>query len=127
MTRMKVNPYFTFVLVGLLGCTPLPAPAPVPFDASDARAPIPAPTTAPDSPNAGPAPTADCEAACANIDAVGCLTDPDCARVLCAANADPRFAHYDLACLKGAMLPSDIAVCHVDCLLKNPSSLARPQ
>ena len=126
MIRTNVNPYFTFVLMlGLIGCTPLPAPTPVPFDASDARAPIPAPTTAPS--DVGVTASADCEAACANIDHVGCLTELDCARVLCEVNADPRFRPYDLACLKGAMLPSDIAVCGLDCMLKDPSSLARPQ
>jgi hypothetical protein len=126
---MKLNPYFTFVLAAaVLGCAPLPPPpAPVPFDASDARAPIPPPTTAPDSPNAGPPASADCEAACLEIDKVGCMTEPDCARVLCEVNADPRFRHYDLGCLKRAMLSSDIAVCGLDCLLKDPSSLARPQ
>jgi hypothetical protein len=125
---MKVNLRFTFVLALIVGaCTPI-APLPVvPFDASDARAPIPAPTTAPDSPSAGPPPTADCEAACANIAQVGCLTELDCARVLCSVNADPRFRHYDLACLIHAMMPSDVAVCGLDCLLKDPSSLARPQ
>lgn len=116
-----------FALVALIGCTPLPPPAPVPFDASDARAPIPAPTTAPDSPNAGPTPSADCEAACLEIDKVGCLVEPDCARVLCEVQNDPRFRHYDLACIIRAMMPSDIAVCGMDCLLKDPSSLARPQ
>jgi hypothetical protein len=77
--------------------------------------------------DAGPAtPTADCETACANINAVGCVTENDCARVLCASNSDPRFVHYDVACLIRAMLPSDVAVCGVDCTLKDASSLAHP-
>lgn len=125
---MKVNPYFTFVLaLTLQGCPPVAPPTPPPIDASDARAPIPDPTTPPDAPGAGPTASADCETACANIASVGCITEPDCARVLCATNADPRFKHYDLGCLERAMLPSDIAVCGLDCLLKDPSSLARPQ
>jgi hypothetical protein len=98
-----------------------PAVTAPPADVADAL-PTPEPFG-----DAGPTTAAaDCETACANIDAVGCVVETDCARVLCQSNSDPRFVHYDVACLIHAMLPSDVAVCGVDCTLKSASSLAHP-
>ena len=118
-TKVKLG--FSFVLLVLAACRPTPpVVAPPTTDAADA---LPAPT--PGDP-VDASPMSDCEAACLEIDRVGCTTEPDCARVMCANNADPRFVRIDTACLIRAMLPSDVAVCGVDCTPKEPSSLAHP-
>jgi hypothetical protein len=97
-----------------------------PIDASDAAFPfIPDPPH--DATVAGSISLVDCEAACAAMDRAGCVTQVDCARVMCAANSDPRFTHYNTVCLEQAARPSDVAVCGVTCLLKTPSSLENPQ
>jgi hypothetical protein len=121
---MKVKPYFTFVLALFAAACHSTAPAPVKAPPTDAADALPPPEPLGDT--GAPTALADCEAACLEIDKVGCVTETDCAAVLCAANNDPRFTHYDVSCLIHAMLPSDIAVCGVDCTLKTPSSLAHP-
>jgi hypothetical protein len=121
---MKVNPYFTFVLA-LFAAACHSTPPVVVAPAVDAASVLPPPEPLGDT--GAPTALADCQAACLEIDKVGCVTEPDCAAVLCAANNDPRFVHYDTACLIHAMLPSDVAVCGVACTPKEPSSLAHPQ
>jgi len=59
---------------------------------------------------------ADCQAACDAIGRVGCVVQADCARVICASNADPRLPHFDTACLIRALVPGDIAKCGVSCV-----------
>lgn len=59
--------------------------------------------------------TADCASACDAMRRVGCVVLSDCAAVVCKVNADPRFAHYNLACLVRALVPTDVAACGADC------------
>lgn len=102
MTRLA----WLFAVGMLLGCPPVPATPPP--DAADS-APRP---SAPD------ATVIDCLTACAAMDRAGCVVLSDCTRVLCATNADPRFAHYDLTCLAHALTTSDVRACGADCTVK---------
>lgn len=69
---------------------------------------------------------ADCQAACDAMARVGCIVKSDCARVMCAANADPRFTHYNTACLEKVLDPVDVAACGVSCSTINTGSLEGP-
>jgi hypothetical protein len=97
----------------LSGCTP-PLPIVPQVDATDALAPPAPPKPTPTTPPLPPV-VNDCSAACANMAAVGCKVLPDCARVMCAANADPRFHHYDVVCLSGATTKAAVLGCGEEC------------
>jgi hypothetical protein len=91
------------------GCVPVPTPIAPPIDAADAIAPPkPPPAPLPDVVN-------DCTAACTNLAAIGCKTLPDCAVVMCTANSDPRFHHYNTICLAGATTRADVVICGERC------------
>jgi hypothetical protein len=126
-----MNPYKLMLLetlawsVLVISCcviaTACPPSAPVvPSPDADAIAPpAPTPPPTPAPPPAGgdaaPALATDCAAACVAIAAAGCLALADCPRVLCMANADPRFRHYDTACLMRARTPAAVRACGADC------------
>jgi hypothetical protein len=94
------------------GCTPPPPPAVSPADATDAVAP-PTPPKPPPAPL--PDVVNDCTAACTNLNAIGCKTLPDCAVVMCTANSDPRFHHYNTFCLSAATTRADVVNCGERC------------
>jgi hypothetical protein len=89
------------------------------------------PAQPPANADASPAPTgdatvSDCQTACDAMARVGCIVQADCARVMCAANADIRFTHYNTACLARVLVPTDVAVCGVACSLVNTGALEGP-
>jgi hypothetical protein len=98
----------------LVGCTPPPGPVAPSVDATDAVAP-PKPQPPPPSLEAGPEVVNDCTAACKNLAAIGCKTLPDCAVIMCTANSDPRFHHYNTLCLAGATTRTDVTNCGERC------------
>jgi hypothetical protein len=86
-----------------------PSPVVPPPDATDAIAP---PSAFGDA-NWPPAGT--CDSACAAMQLAGCVVLSDCARVMCQANSDPRFKHYDVGCLSLAKTVVDVRKCGSDC------------
>ncbi len=108
MTRDLLVFLFTPVAIGLLNACPQSPVAPPPPDATDAIAP----------PVAVDASIASCQTACAAMARVGCTVLSDCSKIMCMANADPRFKHHDVACLSHALVPSDVRNCGTDCIVK---------
>lgn len=96
----------SIVLAWLLTACP-PSPLSPPPDA-DAVAPV---VTI----DAAPTPGASCDTACAAMQRAGCVVLPNCARTMCAANADPKFKHYDVVCITGAKTVADVVRCGADC------------
>lgn len=90
-------------------CKPCPAP--------DASCPVA--DAAPPAVDAAPMPPPkpSCQTACDNAKRLGCRegSQTDCAKVLCAINSDPRFVHYDVACLTNASSPAGIVACGATC------------
>jgi len=108
------------ITMAVEGCPPATPPSTV-VDASDAFAP-PAPTTDGAFDDDSPATTdsaivASCASACAAMKTAGCKEGAivDCARVICAANADSHFKHYNLACLSKAMTTAAVRACGGEC------------
>lgn len=66
-----------------------------------------------------PPPKPSCQTACDAVRKVGCKEGniSNCAAKLCQINADPRFKHYDVACLSSATTPQLVRACGVDCTL----------
>jgi hypothetical protein len=116
--RQIAIPLVSFAVAGVVfaACPPTPPPIAAPGpDAADAFTP---PPVVPDAAMTVPdATVADCALACAAMKRVGCKVLVDCAQVVCAANADPRFKHYNLLCLTHALVPSDVWACGADCAL----------
>ena len=69
----------------------------------------------PDADALAPPPPSDCAGACAGLQRAGCVTLSDCPRVMCQANADPHFTHYNLACLANVKTMADVHACGADC------------
>jgi hypothetical protein len=110
-------PLVAFAGLGVFvaACPPNPGPVSPGFDAADVGAPpvidsSPRPTS--------DASVADCQSACDAMKRVGCVVLSDCAATICKVNADPRFHHYDLACLVKALVATDVAACGADCRLR---------
>jgi hypothetical protein len=105
---------FAFAALFLLGCPPA-APASTP-DASPDASPTFDAATVPDAPAPSPA-MALCQTVCGRMSASGCREGsvPDCAKVLCAVNADPHFKHYNMPCIATAADASAIRACGGDC------------
>lgn len=82
--------------------------------------PIIAPNDAADAVAAPDASLAACQTACNSLERIGCVTQIDCASVLCRSNADPRFPHFDLGCINKALVPKDVGVCGVSCTVRDP-------
>jgi hypothetical protein len=72
-----------------------------------------------DSAPPAPSPKPSCQTACDAVRKVGCKEGSisNCAAKLCQINADPRFKHYDVACLTSATTPQLVRACGVDCTL----------
>jgi hypothetical protein len=107
---------FSIDLVRILGgCAPTPV-VPATPDATDAFAPpAPTPTPAP-TPEPPPSSAASaCQAACDAMALAKCTVLSDCAVAMCTANSDPRFKHYDTACLAKATSKAAVMACGVDC------------
>ena len=109
------------ITMAVEGCPPVAPPSTV-VDASDAFAP-PTPTTDGAFDDDSPATSADsaavvsCASACAAMKTAGCKEGAiaDCARVVCQANADPHFKHYNLSCLSKAMTTAAVRACGGEC------------
>jgi len=86
-------------------------------DASTSDAAPPVADSTPPAPTPPPKPS--CQTACDAVRKVGCKEGniSNCAAKLCQINADPRFKHYDVACLSSATTPKLVRACGVDCTL----------
>jgi hypothetical protein len=113
-------PLVAFATIGVFvaACPPNPGPVSPGVDAAD----VGAPTQKDSAPKPVPpdASVADCQSACDAMKRVGCVVLFDCAATVCKVNADPRFHHYDLACLVKVLVPADVAACGADCKVATP-------
>jgi len=114
-------PLVAFAAIGVFisACPPNPGPVSPSSDAADVGAPPAVKDSAP-KPVPPDASVADCQSACDAMNRVGCIVLSDCAATICKVNADPRFHHYDLACLVKVLVPADVAACGADCKLSPP-------
>lgn len=97
----------------IAACPPNPVTPPPDADAVAPLPPVPV-EAAPPAPTPSP-PASSCDSACAAMQLAGCVVLPDCAKTMCQANSDPKFKHYDVACLSRARTVADVRACGTDC------------
>lgn len=129
--RLVALAFAAATFIGASCPNPGPMPPDVVTDASDDTMPSPPPLPPPLIVDAAPIdaippfidatppapPKPSCDTACASMRKNGCKEGSisNCATKLCTINADPRFKHYDVACLTAATTPAAIANCGAGC------------